>query len=124
MGAPSVIPSVRLVQTTLGERLHDHHEHDSQRDHTAGDPEDPRLSGQLLVFGRGLARRLEHLDLPIHHPRVEADGHHDQENEEDQGASVYQLMIPSLTSSQASIQQGPHRWPPPKGEGNRLGDCY
>src|SRR6266849_1591349 len=35
---------------------------------------------------------------------------------------LYQLMTPSLTSSQASIQPGPTPCPPPKGEENSLGD--
>src|SRR5438270_12363076 len=78
------LPPTRGREMVLGERLDDHHEDDGEGDHPADDAVDPRLPRQLLVGRRSLARRLERLDLPRRHPRVEPPGDHDQDHEKNQ----------------------------------------
>src|SRR5437763_16136470 len=80
-GCARRLPSARRVQTphptlsrtwgremVLGEGLDDHDEDDGERDHGADDTVDARLPRQLLVQERGLAGRLQRLDLPRRHP--------------------------------------------------------
>src|SRR5438067_669579 len=91
----------------LGEGFDDHHEDDGEGDHGADDAVDPGLPRQLLVGWRRLARRLERLDLPRRHPRVESDGDHDQDHEEDQGGDnpAPQPPVPDRDQGQAGQQE-------------------
>src|SRR5437879_7171915 len=72
-------------RSRLRKRLDHHHEDDGEGDYKTNDPVDRRLSVESLVGGAGQSFLLEHLDLLSEDARVKADGHHDQQDEENQG---------------------------------------
>src|SRR5438270_13097085 len=71
-------------RSRLRKRLDHHHEDDGQHDDHADEPVGRRLAVEALVGGAGCTFLLDDLQLLAEHPRVEADGHHDQQHKEDQ----------------------------------------
>src|SRR5712691_628208 len=71
-------------RSRLRKRLDHHYEDDEERNHQADDPVGRRLSVESLVVGARDTFGVHHLDLLPDDARVKADGHHDQEHEEDQ----------------------------------------
>src|SRR5438105_15186451 len=74
-------------RSRLRKRLDHHHEDDGEHDDHADEPVGRRLAVEALVGGARWTFLLDDLQLLAEYPRVEADGHHDQQHKEDQGGN-------------------------------------